>query len=102
MDKLAAVAIFTSQGVPFIQAGQEFLRTKGGDHNSYDKPDAVNMIRWRDKAGTSRRVRILPGPDCAYAGRIACSGWETAEQVRQAVKFLDELGLAASSGCLAF
>src|SRR5262249_57214686 len=50
MDKLAAAIIFTSQGIPFIQCGQEFLRTKGGDHNSYDKPDAENMIRWREKA----------------------------------------------------
>src|SRR5262245_12213244 len=50
LDKLAAAIIFTSMGIPFIQCGQEFLRTKGGDHNSYDKPDSVNMIRWHDKA----------------------------------------------------
>jgi pullulanase len=101
MDKLAAVALLTSQGIPFIQAGQEFLRTKGGDHNSYNKPDAVNMIRWRDKQEHRDVYEYYRG---LIALRRAHSLFrlETAEQVRQAVKFLDELGLAASSGCLAF
>ena len=46
MDKLAAVLLFTSQGVPFIHAGQEMLRTKFGSHNSYNQPDKINKIRW--------------------------------------------------------
>ncbi|MBD1381691.1 type I pullulanase [Metabacillus arenae] len=41
--------VLTSQGIPFIHAGEEFLRTKYGDHNSYKSPDAVNQIRWNDK-----------------------------------------------------
>lgn len=49
-DRLAAALIFLSQGVPFIQAGQEMLRSKpcagGFDHNSYCSPDSVNAIRW--------------------------------------------------------
>ena len=49
MDKLAAGIIFTSQGVPFIHAGQEMLRSKSGSHNSYNEPDSINMIRWRWK-----------------------------------------------------
>ncbi|WP_163192370.1 type I pullulanase [Clostridium thermarum] len=47
---LANGIVFTSQGIPFIQAGDEFLRTKYGDHNSYKSPDAINMIRWQNKA----------------------------------------------------
>lgn len=46
MDKLAAVLIFTAQGIPFIHAGQEMLRTKFGSHNSYNQPDKINKIRW--------------------------------------------------------
>ncbi len=46
MDKLAAAILFTSQGVPFIHGGQEFLRTKFGSHNSYNQPDKINKIRW--------------------------------------------------------
>lgn len=49
MDKLAAVLIFTSQGVPFIHGGQEFLRNKFGSHNSYNQPDSINMVRWELK-----------------------------------------------------
>src|SRR6185436_9850886 len=33
MDKLAAAVLLTAQGIPFLHAGQEFLRSKGGDHN---------------------------------------------------------------------
>ncbi|WP_170311611.1 type I pullulanase [Vallitalea okinawensis] len=47
---LANGIIMTSQGIPFIHAGDEILRTKFGDHNSYRSPDAINMLRWEDKA----------------------------------------------------
>ncbi len=43
-DKLAAAYVFLAQGTPFINGGQEFLRTKKGDENSYNKPDAINAI----------------------------------------------------------
>jgi pullulanase len=49
MDKLCATALYTAQGIPFIQAGQELCRTKGGEDNSYNLPDKVNMIRWEWK-----------------------------------------------------
>ena len=44
--KMCAAIIFTSQGVPFFCEGQEFLRTKNGDHNSYKSGDLVNSIDW--------------------------------------------------------
>ncbi|OKP92207.1 type I pullulanase [Paenibacillus sp. P32E] len=47
---LANGIILTSQGIPFLQAGDEFLRSKYGDHNSYRSPDAINAIRWENKA----------------------------------------------------
>jgi len=37
----AASLVFLSQGMPFIQAGQEMLRTKGGNANSYSPPDTA-------------------------------------------------------------
>lgn len=46
MNKLAAAINITSQGIPLFQAGEEFLRTKGGDENSYKSSDAVNMLDW--------------------------------------------------------
>ena len=47
--------VLTSQGVPFFQAGDEFLRSKFGDHNSYQSPDHINRIRW-ENAGKYREV----------------------------------------------
>jgi pullulanase len=49
MTKLGAAIIFTSQGVPFIQAGEEILRSKDLDENSYKSPDSVNSIKWDEK-----------------------------------------------------
>ena len=46
LDKLAQTAVFTSQGVPFIYAGEEVLRDKKGVHNSYQSPDEINAIDW--------------------------------------------------------
>lgn len=52
MNRLCAAIVFTSQGVPFIQAGEEFLRSKplpekkGFAENSYNMPDEVNSIKW--------------------------------------------------------
>jgi pullulanase len=57
MNKLGSAIIFTSQGVSFIQAGEELLRSKpsttsatGFDENSYCSPDFVNSIKWYNKA----------------------------------------------------
>ncbi|WP_185897304.1 type I pullulanase [Paenibacillus zeisoli] len=46
---LANAIVLTSQGIPMIHAGDEMLRTKFGDHNSYKSPDVINRIRWRNK-----------------------------------------------------
>lgn len=43
-NTLSAAYIFLSQGTPFINGGQEFLRTKQGDHNSYESDDTINAI----------------------------------------------------------
>jgi pullulanase len=45
---LANGIVLTSQGIPFFQAGDEMLRTKFGDHNSYASPDSINTIRWEN------------------------------------------------------
>ncbi len=51
MDKLAAGIVLTAQGVPFIHAGDEFLRSKNLVSNSYNDNDPhVNPINWSLKA----------------------------------------------------
>ena len=63
MDKLSAAIVILSQGVPFIQLGQDFLRTKPRilkadeepndvnifEENSYNSPDFTNAVRWDRK-----------------------------------------------------
>lgn len=53
MSRLAAAFTILSQGTPFMQAGEELLRTKpdghgGFDDNSYRSPDWVNAIKWEN------------------------------------------------------
>ena len=44
--RLAQTIVFTSQGTPFMFAGEEIFRDKKGIHNTYNKPDSVNAIDW--------------------------------------------------------
>ena len=47
MDKLAAGILLTAQGVPFIHAGDEFLRSKNLNPNSFnDNNPLVNPVDW--------------------------------------------------------
>ena len=48
IDLLAQTAVFTSQGVPFILAGEEMMRDKKGVHNSFNAPDSVNQLTWNN------------------------------------------------------
>ncbi|MEZ5043908.1 MAG: type I pullulanase [Saprospiraceae bacterium] len=50
MHKLAATIVLTSQGVPFLHAGVEMLRTKNGVENSFESPDEINRIDWARKS----------------------------------------------------
>ncbi len=50
MTRLALGILLTSQGVPFMHAGMEMHRSKGGHHDSYRSPDEVNQIEWSRKA----------------------------------------------------
>lgn len=47
--KLAQTIVFTSQGTPFMFAGEEVFRDKKGVHNSYKSPDSINAIDWNLK-----------------------------------------------------
>ncbi|MDE7426643.1 MAG: type I pullulanase [Muribaculaceae bacterium] len=47
--RLAQTIVFTSQGTPFMFAGEEVFRDKKGVHNSYKSPDSINAINWELK-----------------------------------------------------
>jgi len=46
MDKLANGIVLTSQGISFLHAGEEMMRTKKGVENSFNRPDSINAIDW--------------------------------------------------------
>lgn len=53
MNLLSAAIIMTCQGMPFFQAGEEFLRSKPinkekmmFDADSYRSPDSINSLKW--------------------------------------------------------
>ena len=45
-NRLAAAICFSCQGYPFLLAGEEFGRTKGGMKNSYNASPEVNRLDW--------------------------------------------------------
>lgn len=45
-NRMAAGIYLTCQGLPFMQAGEEWGRTKHGDHNSYKGPLDTNKLDW--------------------------------------------------------
>ncbi len=61
MHKLALTIVLTSQGVPFLHAGSEFLRTKNGVENSFESPDSINRIDWDRKTEHLDVVRYVQG-----------------------------------------
>jgi pullulanase len=50
MHLLSNFVVLTSQGVPFLHAGVEYLRTKHGVENSYQSPDSINRMDWDEKS----------------------------------------------------
>ncbi|NTW96303.1 MAG: type I pullulanase [Erysipelotrichaceae bacterium] len=61
MHRMANAIVLTSQGVPFIHAGAEFYRTKGGNENSYNATDAVNQLDWLRNATYQDETTYLAG-----------------------------------------
>ena len=88
MVKLAQTAVYTSQGLPFIFAGEELYRHKQGVKNSYNKPDSINAIDWTYKTKYKDLVdyyAALAAIRHAHPG--FCLG--DAELVREKLSFID-------------
>ena len=89
-NKLAQTVVFTSQGIPFIYAGEEVYRTKKGLHNTYQSPDSINRIDWNFKTTQKDIFNYYKG---LIALRKAHEAFRipTQEMVQQHLKFLDLL-----------
>ncbi len=89
MDELAQAVILTSQGIAFLQGGEEMLRTKGGNDNSYNAGDAVNQFDWSRKAHYWKVWRY-------YAGLIHLRQYHPAFRMQLASDVRAHLSLLAS------
>lgn len=87
MHKLANTVVLTSQGIPFLHAGVEMLRTKNGEHNSYNKPDEINQINWNWKTQHQDVFRYYQGLIALRKAHPAFS-LGSAEKVNKHLEFL--------------
>ncbi len=101
MHKLATLLVLTAQGIPFLHAGQEMMRTKYGEENSYNKPDNVNMINWDrkiEKSGIFEFTKNLIAMRKAHP----IFRQKNAAEIRHSVKFLKkDMKLGVPEKCLA-
>lgn len=59
MQQLALTIVLTSQGIPFLHAGTEFLRNKKGVENSFNAGDSINKINWSLKAENNSTDQLV-------------------------------------------
>lgn len=87
--QLASAVPILAQGMPFIQAGQEFQRSKQGNDNSYNASDAVNSLKWNQSTVNASTVKYFAG---LFALRAAHPAFRmtTANQVRSNLKFITQ------------
>jgi pullulanase len=87
LSQFASSVVLLAQGVPFIQAGQEFIRSKNGDENSYKSDDAVNSLKWSTKAKYVATTKYYQG---LFALRAAHPAFRmsTSAAVKANLKFL--------------
>ncbi|WP_294428985.1 alpha-amylase family glycosyl hydrolase [uncultured Treponema sp.] len=92
-DKLAAAYLFLSQGTPFINGGQEFLRTKKGNENSYSSSDVINQIdltmkdTYADVYNTYKGLIALRKANPAAFGANTTAEAETYKSVKGVTKY---------------
>ena len=58
MNRLCAATVMLSRGTPFFLAGEEMLRTKNGDANSYASSDEINNLDWDSLTPESAQARM--------------------------------------------
>ncbi|MBE6620644.1 MAG: type I pullulanase [Ruminococcaceae bacterium] len=81
MNRLGAAILMISQGTPFMQAGEEMLRTKDGDENSYQSSDEINNINWEALTPDSNEYKTMLYYKGLIAMRRAFAIFRTASQV---------------------
>ena len=87
MNLLSASIVYTSQGIPFMLSGEEMLRSKDGDHNSYKSSDEINSIKW-DEFDNMEVYEYYKGL-IQFRKNHAGLRMTTTEDVEKYIKFID-------------
>jgi pullulanase len=90
MQKLSGGILAVSQGIMLIHSGVEFLRSKQGNHNSYNAGDEINAVRWDLKKQNHEVFEFYKGV-VAIRRQHPLFRLRTAEEVRQRVQILSEV-----------
>jgi len=95
MHKLALSIVLTSQGIPFLHAGSEFLRSKKSIENSYNSPDSINAIDWSLK---TKNIDVIMYVQQLIKMRIAHPAFkmQTAAQIKNNIHFFETASGLAS------
>ena len=102
MDKMGNFLVLTSQGMAFIHAGEEMLRSKPSAsfnpedgitaedfvENSYKSPDSVNQIVWARKSQYKDVVEYYKGL-IALRSQHPAFRMPTTAEIQEKLKFLD-------------
>ncbi|ASS96961.1 type I pullulanase [Peribacillus simplex NBRC 15720 = DSM 1321] len=88
MHKLASAIVLLSQGIPMIHAGQEFMRTKDGDENSYQSSDWVNRLDWKRRAEFDHEVEYMKGL-ISLRKNHSVFRLSTPEEIERHLQFID-------------
>jgi isoamylase len=51
--------LFFSQGVPMLQAGDEFARTQRGNNNAYCQDNEISWVDWRQRSANQDLLRFV-------------------------------------------
>jgi len=89
-NKFVHSILFLSQGIPFIHAGNEFLRSKKGNHNTYNAPLSINAIDWSLK---EKNIDVFNYIKDLIEFRKSHSAFrlDNGEEIRDRLKFFDHV-----------
>lgn len=96
-NNLASAIILSSQGISFIHAGDELLRTKIDEngkivHNSYESSDYVNSIKWDSLSQEEiKNVKEYYQGLIAFRKAHKALRMNTTYEIEENLQYLDEL-----------
>ncbi len=85
-NRMCAGIYLTSLGIPFMLAGEEFARTKWGEHNSYNSDQTINQLDWTRTEKYSDLVAYYKGLLGLREHFPRLSAWDT--HTPNAIKFM--------------